>query len=201
MVDHSKLKETTEDFYQELSNLIDMNFPYLFKDVALRKIQISDLYDYYKLASNPDVTRYLPDEDIVSSLEEAEQHIHFMMLEIRKNLSIFLAISSFPSNKLIGTIGFNRWNKEERSAFIIYDLIKPYWGKGIMSTVLTYFIKFGFNTMGITTIKAYTMLGNKASQRILEKTGFSNQGTFPFHKPIRNRPVKVYLYSQQIGCL
>lgn len=53
---------------------------------------------------------------------------------------------------------------------------REFQGKGIMSEALRLIVDFGFSVCGFTRIWAYTWENNPASQRILEKAGFTKEG-------------------------
>lgn len=77
---------------------------------------------------------------------------------------------------LIGTCGFNVWNRRNRSAEIGYDLMPDYWGRGIATEAVQRIISWGFKEMGLNRIQADAMVHNEASARVLEKLGFAEEG-------------------------
>ena len=54
-----------------------------------------------------------------------------------------------------------------------YWLAEPFWGKGIVTTAIGQMIAYSFNTFDIERIFARPYGNNLASQRVLEKTGFT----------------------------
>ena len=94
---------------------------------------------------------------------------------MKAGLGIRWGICLEGSDRLIGTIGFNNFTKNHR-ANIGYDLLTEYWGKGIMSEALEAILEFGFNILEVNRIEAEVMTGNIASEKLLHKTGFTNEG-------------------------
>jgi len=82
--------------------------------------------------------------------------------------------------KLIGTCGFNSWNVAFRSTVIGYDINRQYWGNGYITEALKHIIKIAFDgKLGcdiINRIQADTIPGNIASEKVLLKLGFSEEG-------------------------
>ena len=64
-----------------------------------------------------------------------------------------------------------------RSAELGYWLGKPFWGRGIMTAAVTAMCRDGFGTWDIVRIHAEPFARNAASRRVLEKAGFTLEGT------------------------
>lgn len=82
------------------------------------------------------------------------------------------------SLKAIGECGFHTWNRFHHKAEVFY-LIRQnaYKRKGLMSEALVQVLKFGFEELDLHRIQACTAKENEASQRLLHKNGFSQEGT------------------------
>ena len=57
-----------------------------------------------------------------------------------------------------------------------YVLNEAYWGKGIMSEVLSSFVSFLFNSTNINLLTIYHFPNNNRSRRVIEKCGFKYEG-------------------------
>lgn len=156
---------------------------------------LSDKNEYFAMMADPEVTKYLSDEDVPTSVNAAEDEIKFWGGLFYRRQSIFWAITDAQSDKLIGTIGFNNWNFQNKRAEISYDLIKSHWGKGIMTKVLSNIKLFAFNDMGVHRIEGRTMVDNVASQKLLNKTGFKLEGIQKGYRIIRGEPTDIALYG------
>lgn len=64
-----------------------------------------------------------------------------------------------------------------RSAELGYWLGEPFWGRGIMTAAVTAMCREGFGTWDIVRIHAEPFARNAASRRVLEKAGFTLEGT------------------------
>ncbi len=77
----------------------------------------------------------------------------------------------------VGSIGLQIGDDIERcSAEVGYWLGEPYWGRGIVVDALAHVCAYGFETLGLLRIFAIPFAENAASQRVLEKGGFSLEG-------------------------
>ncbi len=164
-------------------------------DLKLRDLMLKDKERYFQMMSDPEVTQFLSDEDVPTSVDEAEREIKFWGGLFYRKQSIFWAIADSKTDEFIGTIGFNNWNFTNGRAEISYDLIQDYWGKGIMTRCLNNVLIFAFKNMGLNRIEARTMLSNGASQRLLDKTGFTREGVQRGYRIIRGKSTDIVLYG------
>ena len=65
-----------------------------------------------------------------------------------------------------------------RSAELGYWLAEPFWGRGLMTSAVAEMCREGFGTWDIVRIYAEPYARNLASRRVLEKAGFTLEGTF-----------------------
>ncbi len=77
---------------------------------------------------------------------------------------------------LIGTCGFNIWNRRNNSAEIGYDLMARYWSQGLATEAVRAMIDWGFANLSLNRIQADVMVHNAFSARLLEKLGFTEEG-------------------------
>jgi len=88
------------------------------------------------------------------------------------------AFAIISDNKVVGSIGaFRQENIHSRSAEVGYYIAEPYWGRGIGTSAVNQICDFIFSNTDIIRIFAGPFAHNVASCRILEKAGFSFEGT------------------------
>jgi [ribosomal protein S5]-alanine N-acetyltransferase len=158
-------------------------FPNLFTErLHLRRMSNEDENEIFVLRSDERVLQYI-DIPKAESIEDARNFINKINNNISKNESIMWGITLANSNTLIGTICF--WNiaKEDLIAEIGYMLHPNFQGKGIMQEAVGEVIKYGFQTMKLTSIVADLHYNNTKSLKLLEKNGFtytqkSNEGGY-----------------------
>jgi len=109
--------------------------------------------------------------------------------------SLRWALARADDDKLIGSCGYNRWAREQRTAELAYDLAPAHWGLGIMSAAVRTAVSWALGAGSIGRVEAYVMTTNKASINVLERTGFRREGMHVGHRIARGVPRDFYLYS------
>lgn len=144
--------------------------------LVLKSMSIEFKEGVYRLFSDDDVTRYM-DMESIKTMDEAVEIIEFMSNLAERKLAHRWVILWKETNEVIGTCGFNNWERHRGSRSEIgYDLAKEFWGKGIMKEALTCMLTFGFQEMNLRRIEALVLGGAKQSMRVLEKLGFVQEG-------------------------
>ena len=83
------------------------------------------------------------------------------------------------NGEAVGGIGIHLQNDIHRkNAELGYWLAEPFWGKGIISDAIKQTVDFAFDTYDIERVFARPFGTNLASQKVLEKNGFSLEGRF-----------------------
>ena len=110
----------------------------------------------------------------VHSMEDAKSKLN-RMIEMGESF----AIVHTETMTVIGVISvrkdIHRFNN--RAYMLGYVLEKQYRGQGIMPQVVGYMMKYLFMNMGADIVTAAHFPGNDASKRVLEKCGFTYEGT------------------------
>jgi RimJ/RimL family protein N-acetyltransferase len=83
---------------------------------------------------------------------------------------------------LIGGCGFDGFQVgKSHRAEVGYWLAKPFWGRGIMTAVVRRVCRHAFEEFGLVKITAHVFPHNPASARVLEKSGFQEEGYLRKH--------------------
>jgi ribosomal-protein-alanine N-acetyltransferase len=80
-------------------------------------------------------------------------------------------------DRVVGLVGFIRWEPDRRCAEIGFGLVQVASGQGLMTEACRAVIDYGFAEMELSRIEARCHLANLASARILEKIGMRREGT------------------------
>jgi len=118
-----------------------------------------------------EINEYSADDD-VKSLEEAKE---LYLKYIAPTVSRF-RLGLLLDGKLIGTVGFYGIDHENGKAIAGADLMKEYWGKGLMTEALQALIDYGFKQMNLNRIEATSDPRNSRSIRLMERCGFRREG-------------------------
>jgi [ribosomal protein S5]-alanine N-acetyltransferase len=144
-------------------------------NIKLRKWTMDDLDNLLKYANNSNIANNMTDG--FPHPYRRENGIAFIEMTEKENPRKILAITL--DDKAIGSIGVFPLNDIFRkSAEMGYWLAEPYWGKGIVAEAVKQMIDYGFASWDIDRIFARPFGRNKASQRVLEKTGFVLEGRY-----------------------
>ncbi len=147
--------------------------------LALIELKASDDVAVFNLFSNHKVVEYY-DLEVFSHIEQARSLIDLFQTRHAASLGIRWAICLKSSGGVIGTCGFNSWSQTMRSAVIGYDLLPDVWGNGYATEAVCAAIQAAFSgelVCGVLNrIQADTVPGNDASEALLRRLGFKEEG-------------------------
>ena len=157
------------------------------------EIKEEHLDDLFRLFSDPEVVKFynlLPFENPIEGME----FINWYKSRYNEGLAIRWGIALKGEQNIIGTIGFNNYSINHR-ANIGYDLQKSHWNKGYITESLETIVKFGFEQLRVNRIEAEVMHGNYASEKVLEKLGFTKEGILRQWMFWNNKHFDMTMYS------
>jgi ribosomal-protein-alanine N-acetyltransferase len=125
------------------------------------------------LLSIAEVTRF---SNHAPSKEQSQRLVTWMSKLYTSGKGCAWIIEDRAAN-LIGAIRYNSFEKKWKCGEIGYELHPDFWGKGLMSEAVGLIVICGHQTFGLNRIEAWTLPGNAASDRVLEKSGFRYEGT------------------------
>jgi len=143
--------------------------------LLLRPLSTLDLEFVFRHFSDPDVTRYLLDEEPVTTREQAQSIIDFYSSPASQPYNRWVIIRK-SDMRPVGTCGYHQWQKAHQRAEIGYDLEKASWRQGIMTEALQTMLQYGFEHMDLNRVEALVYVENEASIRLLERLGFQKEG-------------------------
>ncbi|QHW31085.1 GNAT family N-acetyltransferase [Paenibacillus rhizovicinus] len=143
--------------------------------LRLREIEIADARDLFDCFSNPELTRYYGLEPF-TNIGQAQQFVDVFAKNLQEKRGIRWGIEIKGRQGIIGTIGFNAWFAKHKRAEIGYELHPDHWRQGYAAEAVTAVIAHGFGELGLTRIGAVVFIENIASQALLAKLGFEQEG-------------------------
>jgi ribosomal-protein-alanine N-acetyltransferase len=144
--------------------------------LTLRAAMSKDVAAFRALMSIPEITRFSNWADAPSTAQ-VERSLRWMSGLHGSGKGCGWIIEFSGSKALAGAIRFNSFDKKWRCGAIGYELHPDYWGKGLMTEAVKAVAACGHQTFGLNRIDAWTLPGNAASDRVLEKSGFRYEGT------------------------
>lgn len=126
------------------------------------------------------IVKYANNEKIANNLTDGfphpyyEKDARFFLDLIQKSKDLILCIE--VNGEFAGSVGIHlKKDIHRKNAEIGYWLAEPYWGQGIISRVIPEMVSKAFDQFDIERIYAGVFETNKASQRVLEKNGFTHE--------------------------
>jgi RimJ/RimL family protein N-acetyltransferase len=91
------------------------------------------------------------------------------------------------TDRLIGGVGLDGSTGDASDEPSLgYWLAQSHWGNGYAREAVAAVVDYGFSTLGLTTIRAYTDPGNTVSQKVLLHCGLKKVGEIKLLKPTRH---------------
>ena len=145
--------------------------------LVLRQITVEDAPELFFQRTDERVMKYI-ERPRPKDINDTITFINTITDLRDKNEIITWGISLKENPKLIGTVVYLNFKKENYRAEFGYALHPDYWRKGIMDEVAKAVIDYGFNVMKLHSIEANINPENIASQKLLEKNGFVKEAYF-----------------------
>ena len=157
-----------------------LSFPVLETSrLILDKLSQEDSTSLFELFSDNSVVQYY-DLDAFTELSQASNLIAFFNSRFNENTGVRWAIRLKETDQFIGTCGFNTWNPKMKNAVVGYDLLPKYWGMGLTTEAVHRIVKAAFlgelSCGKLNRIQGDTVMGNLASESLLLKIGFKEEG-------------------------
>ena len=155
---------------------VDLAFPTLSTTrLTLRAIRSIDAAPFHALMSIAEMTRYSnwPDEP---SLEDVVKSIERMSAMFSAGTGCGWIIEDRRTVDFVGAIRLNWIDREWKRGGIGYELHPAYWRQGLATEALRAVAACAHDTFDLNRLEAWTMPGNGASDRVLEKVGFRFEG-------------------------
>lgn len=165
-------------------------------EIILREIKVTDAKDFFEYVSDENVRKYTEDEEIPASITSAENDLLYWINLFTFGRSIYWAIADAETNKMIGSCGFNYWNKQHGRLEISYDLNHNFWGKGIATKAVTAITYFIFNNTTAQRVQATVATDNERSIKVLERAGYTREGTIAKYFILKGVVKDGYMYAK-----
>ena len=143
--------------------------------LLLRPISQADSEFVVEHFLNPDVQRYLYDEEPMTTTAQALAIIDFYTASPGALFNRWVLVRKADQQPL-GTCGFHKWSRLHRRAEIGYDLSPAYQGHGYMREAVGAMIEYGFGQMDLYRIEALVAVENERSLALLRHLAFQQEG-------------------------
>lgn len=163
-------------------------------DCELRSWRLEDAADLAEVLNQKDILDHLRDGiPYPYTTEDAKAFITLMRSADPHKIYAF-AIAA--DQKVVGSVGvFRQENIHARTAEIGYYVAKPYWGRGIGTMAVEQVCRTLFTHTDLIRVFAHPFAENAGSCRVLEKAGFSCEGTLRKSAVKNGRVLDMKLYA------
>jgi RimJ/RimL family protein N-acetyltransferase len=146
--------------------------------VSLRPLKRSDQVAIQKYANDWHVARYLPLMPFPYTLDHARQWINTTHRAARNKTEYDLGIHLTGKDEIIGMVSLMNLNWKSRNAELGYWMARKYWGKGYMREAISLILRYAFKELRLVRVYAVVLDTNIPSVKVLERVGFTREGTW-----------------------
>ena len=137
------------------------------------RLEPEDAGRLYKNHAEEKAKKWFPNESY-ADIEEAGEAIRFFADRVDEDrLPFVLAIRLKETGELIGDTGVSEVEGEPDAVEIGYQICDRYSGRGLATEALVAMTEFAFARFGATKSYGRVVSGNTASERVLEKAGYT----------------------------
>ena len=163
--------------------------------LIIKSLQVEDVSNkYIDWLNDIEINQYLEVRFKVHNYESCVEFIKKMQED--ENEELFGIFTNDKNNEHIGNCKLGFINKAHLSADVSYLIgNKNFWGKGYATEMLRYFVDYGFENLGLEKITAGCYEHNRASMKVLMKTGFIVEDTLKDQVISNSKRQKLYIFG------
>ena len=163
--------------------------------LILRPWKDSDYEGFYQLNTDPQVMEFFPE---LLSRPESDALADRIVNHFNEHGYGLWAVERKDNTEFIGFTGLNcpTWEASFTPCVEIgWRLAHSAWGHGFAPEAALASLNFGFESLGLKEILAFTVPKNIRSRRVMEKIGMHHDRTADFYHPkiSRNHPLSLHV--------
>jgi [ribosomal protein S5]-alanine N-acetyltransferase len=143
--------------------------------LVLRRLTEDDIDDYYRLFTDPEVTRYLPTRGEPIPRESFDGAVERGALHWGTHGYGIWVVCEPDTGTLIGQCGL-RFLEDIGETEVLYAFARRTWGLGYATEASRAALKWGFGRGLLDHVVAFAVPENAASTRVMEKLGMTVEG-------------------------
>lgn len=144
--------------------------------LRLRPLERSDTSAIQKAAGAREIADTMISLPHPYPANEAERYVARQKAEREAERSVTFTIKHKTEGVFCGLVEVRDIDREHSLGELSFWLALEVWGRGYMSEVIQAVVRYGFEGLGLNRLYAYHMMRNPASGRVLEKSGFKQEG-------------------------
>ena len=143
-------------------------------DIVLQQVSLQDHEALKKMMDNARVYEYLPTFLLEKQYEDPKAVIKYMYNEAyRLRDSLFLGIYIDGGHTFVGLAELYGYDEKLHIVHLGYRLLEEFWGRGLASKTVKLLVDYLYQNTDIEIVSASTLPGNKGSEKVLTRNGFS----------------------------
>ena len=166
--------------------------------LTLRPVAADDLPDLLRINGDDTVTRFLP-YATWAGLDDGRAWLHRMQAQETGASGRQLVLVLKDSGQVIGTWLIFKFDAASQRAEVGYVLGRAHWGGGLMFEALQAACTQALGASGLRRLEAEVDTNNVASNLLLQRLGFSREGTLRKRWVGKGRTYDTHLYGLLAG--
>jgi len=154
--------------------------------LLLRPWSLDDIDALHQIWTNPQVRRYLWDDEVISRQRAAAAVEAGVAAANRNGVGLWCVLTKL-AGALTGFCGF-RFIGDSPDIELLYGLLPDYWGQGLATEATRAALAYGFGAALFTRVYMRTDVPNRASVRVMERLGMK----FERETRLGARPTLIY---------
>ncbi|WNM17988.1 GNAT family N-acetyltransferase [Flavobacterium capsici] len=143
--------------------------------LLLKGITPALIHELYNSKSKEEIMNYFEFDE--AGYENFKNKHEKGMETDQLSLFFFLLVDK-STNKTIGDCGFHTWNRKHRRAEVFYMMRnEEYKQKGLMTEAVAAVLEYGFTVLELHRVEALVADWNTPSIKLLQRYGFTKEGT------------------------
>lgn len=161
--------------------------------LEFRGFTVADIPQVHDYTSDPEVCRWS-----TWGPNTLAQTTSFVEVAARRHLAgdpASFTLAAVRQGKAIGSVSVWTTDPHDRNGELGYTFHRDHWGNGYATEAVGHLLALGFEVLKLERISATCHPGNIASIRVLEKSGFSQEGLLRSHRLVRGVRRDSLLFS------
>lgn len=109
-------------------------------------------------------------------LADAERFLEYSEEQVMLGRGMHFGIEDKATNQIIGVVGLEGIDHNNRRTEIGYWLGRKYWNQGFVTEAVCLVLRYAFTELNMKRVYAHVFPGNVASERLLLRCGFTYEG-------------------------
>jgi len=159
----------------------------------LRPLAMGDAEAMFAMLSDTETMRFW-DWPAFKDRAVVEDVVAAQIRDVDACAAMYWAVCLMPAGEMIGSCDLSDIDRHHGRAEVGFLFNRAWWGNGFAREAMEAVVNFATTELGIARLWARFHTGNAASQRLLERLGFSREGTLRGHiiREGRRRDCEIY---------